>query len=99
MSLSATDQALSALKDVLSKTDYSGHRALRLTPDDNRKLDFILDTPREGDAIYKFDDVIVMILDPKLSRELRRHVLDVKETSEGPVWTLRRREDQANSNS
>ena len=87
------------MKDALSKTDCTGHRALRLTPDDNRKLDFILDTPRKDDVIYKYDDVIVMILDPKLSRELRRHVLDVKETSEGTVWTLRRREDLANLNS
>jgi hypothetical protein len=40
-----------------------------------------------------------MIMDPKLSRELRRHVLDVKETSEGLVWTLRSGGDPANSNS
>ena len=98
MSLSATKHALIALKDVLSKTDYTGHQALRLAPDANRKLDFILDTPRENDVVYKFDDVIVMILDPKLSRDLRRHVLDIKETSEGTVWTLRKSEGSADSN-
>jgi hypothetical protein len=99
MSLSATRRAWSALKDVLSRTDYTGHCALRLAPDANRKLDFIPDTPRENDVVYTYDDVIVMILDPQLSRDLRRHVLDVKETSEGTVWTLRKSDNSASSGS
>jgi hypothetical protein len=99
MPLSATKRALIALKDVLARTDSTDHQALRLAPDANRKLAFILDTPRESDVVYTLDDVIVMILDPKLSRDLRTYVLDIKETSEGTVWTLRESEDDANSNS
>jgi hypothetical protein len=90
MPLSATRNALAALKDVLSRTDYTGHRALRLTPDADRKLDFILDTPRENDAIYEHDDVIVLIMDSGLSEELHGHVLDVDDNAEGRVWKLRR---------
>jgi len=99
MELSVTNRALSAMRDVLTRTDFSGHQALRLTPDDNRKLEFILDTPGENDVLYRCDDVIVMILDRKLSRDLRRHVLDLKKTSEGVVWTLRDSEGRPDSSS
>jgi hypothetical protein len=91
MALSVTRRALVALKDVLDQRDAVGSRALRLTAGTERKLAFLLDVPREDDVIVGLDDANVLIMEPHLNSELDGLTLDLRETSDGPVWILTRR--------
>ena len=83
-----TKRALAALKDVLDQRDAGSSRALRLTAGADRKLAFVLDTPRQDDVKVGLDGATVMIIEPRLDGELDGRTLDLRETPDGPLWTL-----------
>jgi hypothetical protein len=88
MALSVTKRALVALRGVLDRREVLGSQALRLTAGIDRKLAFVLDRPQEDDVIVGFDDVTVMIVGSRLNTQLDGLILDLHETSDGPMWTL-----------
>lgn len=84
--LTVTDSAAAQLDTMLS--DAPEGAAIRFVPNGN-VLEPRLDEPREGDAVYKHGERVVLIVEPNMAEALSDRVLDSQSTEQGERLTLK----------
>jgi len=73
-----TEQAATALQELLADNEAPPEAGVRLTPDGKGSMGMVVDAPHEGDEVILRDETPVLILDSALSERLTDMVVDVQ---------------------
>ena len=82
-SLTITEPAIYALKQVLESLEHEHDQALRLSMDSNNAVILSLDTVRPGDNAVNHEGMPVLLVDHEMPLGLRGKTMDVSESYEG----------------
>ena len=89
MALTVTDDATTALKQVLDNVDHEEGQVLRLVFDGEGELNLALDNQNDDDQVVAQEGDTIMVIEPDVSERLDGAVLDVKESEDGMAFTVR----------
>jgi hypothetical protein len=80
-----TGAAISRLRALLDSHAASPNQGIRLQPSRySGQLGLWLDTPQPGDEVFRGDDTPLLILHPRVARQLRNTVVDVPSNTNDP---------------
>lgn len=84
MSVTVTERAAAALKDLLAQQNPGPDQVLRLIYDADSTVKLVLDTKSSDDEVVDHQGEAVMVIEPAISEDLAGTTLDSTET-EGTV--------------
>ena len=86
--IAVTDLARKELKKMLKANSEDPNLALRLMAQEG-ELGFVLDTEMPGDMIIEYEGSKVLLCEEGLASHLSNISIDLEDTAEGPILTLR----------
>ena len=87
--ITVSDSAKIELKKILSENARDPDMLLRLTANEEGQLGLILGLEQPGDNVVEHDGARVFAIEKDLASNLPGISLDVEDTPEGPMLTLR----------
>jgi len=73
-----TEQAATALQELLTANEAPPEAGVRLTPDDKGSIAMIIDAPHEGDEVIGAAETPVLIVDSAVAGQLADMVVDCR---------------------
>jgi Fe-S cluster assembly iron-binding protein IscA len=84
-----TERAADQLARLLSQNVPGVRQAVRLSLDRSGRLAMTIDVPHAGDTLVRRDEVVLLIVEGRLSPQLAGRVLDVPDADGGREFTLK----------
>jgi Fe-S cluster assembly iron-binding protein IscA len=87
--IAITDDAKKELKKILTDNAENPNNSLRLTASEEGGLGLVMDAEMPGDSVFEYDGTKVLVIEGNLASNLEGISIEVEETPEGPMLTLK----------
>ena len=87
--IEVSDGAKAQLKNMLAENSADKDAILRLTASDEGQLGLIMDKEMPGDQVVEHEGAKVLLVEEHLASHLSSVSMEVEETPEGPMLTLK----------